>query len=257
MSAQNQDRVNFGYQRVSPQEKTRRVGSVFDSVAPRYDLMNDLMSAGIHRWWKDVAVQLSAIRPGQRILDLAGGTGDMAMRFIPHLQSKTPHGKNGDLTIGDINESMLRHGRNRLLNKGFCSQIHWAQVNAEHLPFADKSFDLVSIAFGLRNITHMPKSLEEMRRVLKVGGRLLVLEFSKPTNPMISYFYNHYSFSILPRLGQIIAKDADSYRYLSESIRTHPDQRSLLNIMTKAGFANCDFHNLSNGIVAIHRGWRT
>jgi demethylmenaquinone methyltransferase/2-methoxy-6-polyprenyl-1,4-benzoquinol methylase len=252
----NNAQVNFGYKRVSPEEKTRRVGEVFDSVAGQYDLMNDLMSAGIHRWWKNMAVQLSAVRPGQRVLDLAGGTGDMAMRFVPHLKAKDAFQTDGELVIGDINGAMLAHGQDRLLDKGFCQNIHWIQADAQQLPFADKSFDLISIAFGLRNVTDMPKALKEMHRVLKVGGRVLILEFSKPTNPAINYLYDRYSFSVLPWLGETVAGDADSYRYLSESIRTHPDQQSLLDLMTDAGFRDGDFNNLSGGIVAIHRGWR-
>ena len=252
----NEKLVNFGYQRVSSEEKTRRVGEVFDSVASRYDLMNDLMSCGIHRWWKSVVVQLGSVRSGQRILDLAGGTGDMAMRFMPHLKSEDPMHADGELVIGDINAAMLKHGRNRMLNKGFCKNIHWVQANAESLPFSDKSFDLVSIAFGLRNITHMSKALKEIRRVLKIKGLLLILEFSRPTNSVLNYLYDRYSFSVLPWLGETIANDATSYRYLSESIRTHPDQESLLKIISEAGFADCDFNNLSGGIVSIHRGWR-
>lgn len=248
-------KVNFGYQRLSPDEKTRRVGAVFDSVAPNYDLMNDLMSGGMHRWWKSVAVQLSAVRNGQHVLDLAGGTGDMAMRLIPYLLDEQGQ-EDGEIVVADINESMLQRGRGRLLNKGFCRNIHWIQANAECLPFADKCFDLVSIAFGLRNITDIPKALRQMYRVLKPGGRLLVLEFSHPTQSVVRRLYDTYSFAVLPRLGKWIAKDADSYHYLVESIRTHPDQESLLKTLSEAGFRDCDYHNLSGGVVAIHRGYR-
>ena len=248
--------VNFGYQRVSQKEKTRRVNAVFDSVASRYDLMNDLMSAGVHRWWKSIAVQWSAPRPGQRILDLAGGTGDMAMRYTPYICSHRNPAKQGFVVIGDINESMLTSGRDKLLNKGYCENIHWARLNAEALPFADQSFDLVSIAFGLRNISNITKALKEMLRTLKAGGRLIVLEFSKPKRAAVRRLYDMYSELALPKLGKIVAGDASSYQYLHESIRTHPDQNTLLEIISDAGFVNCDYKDLSGGIVSIHRGYR-
>lgn len=250
-------KVNFGYERVSPEEKTERVGAVFRSVAQRYDLMNDLMSCGIHRWWKGVAVHSAALRAGQHVLDLAGGTADMAERFIRRVRGNGDGHKNGQVTVADINPHMLQQGRTKLLDRGLCDGIHWVQADAQALPFADESFDLVNITFGLRNVSDIPKALAEMYRVLKPGKQLMVLEFSHPTHAIVRHLYDLYSFALLPRLGQLVANDADSYRYLVESIRTHPDQKALLNHMAEAGFEQCSYQNLSDGIVAIHRARRT
>lgn len=244
-------KVDFGYQRVDPDLKTRLVNDVFSSVSEKYDLMNDLMSGGLHRWWKNIAVQMSGIRKGQSVLDLAGGTGDMAMRFIPYLRNNNA---TGSVVAADINYAMLNHGRSRLLNKGFCEGITWVQADAQQLPFSDHTFDLVSIAFGLRNITDINKALNEMYRVLKKNGKLLILEFSHPQNPTINTLYQRYSFQLLPKLGQYIAGDEKSYRYLVESIQKHPKQEDLLNMLSVANFAQCEYHNLSAGIVAIHTG---
>ena len=242
------DRTDFGYQSVMPAEKTRRVQEVFASVARRYDVMNDLMSLGIHRIWKRLALELAGLRDGQRVLDLAGGTGDMTALIAPRV------GREGQVVLADLNAAMLEQGRDRLLDRGF-GTIDYVRADAETLPFADGSFDLVVIAFGLRNITRKETALWEMRRVLKPGGRTLVLEFSQPVVPLLGRLYNVYSFTVLPLLGRFVAKDADSYRYLAESIRMHPDQGTLQRMMEEAGFADCDCHNLSGGIVALHRGF--
>jgi demethylmenaquinone methyltransferase / 2-methoxy-6-polyprenyl-1,4-benzoquinol methylase len=243
------DTTHFGFEQVAVEEKVRKVGAVFDSVAERYDLMNDLMSLGIHRLWKRMAIELSGVRRGWCILDLAGGTGDLAAKF------SRLSGSTGTVLLADINPNMLHVGRDRLLDQGL-SGIHYCQANAESLPFADNTFDLITIAFGLRNVTHKEQALRSMYRALKPGGRLLVLEFSKVTTPGLKQLYDLYSFKVLPTLGGIIAKDADSYRYLAESIRMHPDQETLLAMMSEAGFEQCDYHNLSAGIVAIHRGFK-
>jgi demethylmenaquinone methyltransferase/2-methoxy-6-polyprenyl-1,4-benzoquinol methylase len=241
--------THFGFRNVPESEKSRHVRAVFDSVADRYDLMNDLMSFGIHRLWKRQAINLAGIRPGNTILDLAGGTGDLARLMAPLA------GPGGHVVLSDINAAMLGNGRRTLLDQGISGNVTCAQLNAEQLPFPDGSFDLVTIAFGLRNVTDKQQALSEMRRVLRPGGRVLVLEFSRPV-PALKPAYDLYSFSILPRLGQLIARDADSYRYLAESIRMHPDQQTLLDMMEQAGLEECDWHNLSGGIVAIHRGYR-
>ncbi len=242
--------THFGYEKVDWKEKQARVAGVFDSVADKYDLMNDAMSFGIHRLWKRFAVEQSGARSGQTILDLAGGTGDLAARFSRLV------GPRGQVVIGDINASMLTVGRERLLDKGISGNVGYLQVNAENLPFPDGSFDCITIAFGLRNVTDKEKALESMHRVLKPGGRVLVLEFSKPVVPGLGRIYDFYSFKILPLMGRVIAKDSDSYRYLAESIRMHPDQENLRVMMEQAGFEDCDYFNLSGGIVALHRGFR-
>jgi len=239
--------TDFGYQKVPEEEKARRVAGVFDSVAPRYDLMNDLMSGGLHRLWKRFAVEASGVRSGERVLDIAGGTGDLARLFARRV------GPEGEVVLTDINAAMLGAGRDRLLDEGLL--LPAAQCNAEALPFATGRFDCVSVAFGLRNMTRKDAALAEMRRVLKPGGRLLVLEFSKVWEPLRP-LYDAYSLGVLPRLGQLIANDAGAYRYLAESIRMHPDQESLKRLMEQAGFERVEYFNLAGGVVALHRGYR-
>jgi demethylmenaquinone methyltransferase/2-methoxy-6-polyprenyl-1,4-benzoquinol methylase len=243
------DKVNFGDELVSPQEKTRRVGEVFSSVARRYDVMNDLMSGGLHRLWKRFTLDLANLRPGQRALDVAGGTGDLAAGLARQV------GDRGLVVLSDINAAMLARGRDRLINEGLVGNVHVAQLNAERLPFADRTFDCVTIGFGLRNVTDKPAALASMRRVLKPGGQLLVLEFSRP-NEALKPLYDTYSFRVLPLLGKLVAKDEASYRYLAESIRMHPDQETLLGMMREAGLEGCRYHNLTGGVVAVHRGYR-
>jgi demethylmenaquinone methyltransferase/2-methoxy-6-polyprenyl-1,4-benzoquinol methylase len=237
--------THFGYQNVDETDKASRVRGVFDSVAERYDLMNDVLSFGLHRAWKAYAVAVAAVQPGMQVLDIAGGTGDLARAFARKA------GERGRVVLTDINESMLRVGRDRLLDEGLV--LPTAACDAEKLPFASDSFDLVSVAFGLRNMTHKEAALTEMARVLKPGGRLLVLEFSKPA-PLLQKPYDFYSFKLMPFLGKLIAKDADSYQYLAESIRMHPDQAALASMMKASGFGHVDVHNLAAGIVALHVG---
>jgi demethylmenaquinone methyltransferase/2-methoxy-6-polyprenyl-1,4-benzoquinol methylase len=243
--------THFGYKEVPEDEKVRMVGGVFHSVASRYDLMNDLMSGGIHRIWKRVAIELSGVRPGQQILDVAGGTGDLTSRFSREV------GPSGKVVLSDINSSMLGTGRDRLLDEGVCGNVEFVLADAEALPFRESSFDCVTIAFGLRNVTHKERALASMLRVLKPGGRLLVLEFSKPTSEFLGKLYDAYSFGVIPKIGRLIAGDEESYRYLAESIRMHPDQDTLRDMMEDAGFERCDYHNMTGGIVAIHRGFRS
>jgi len=237
--------THFGYQQVDERDKARKVRGVFDSVASRYDLMNDLMSMGMHRAWKAYTVAVADLRPGDKALDIAGGTGDLARAFARKV------GPTGTVMHTDINEAMLRQGRDRLLDEGLV--LPTSICDAESLPFRDWAFDLVSVAFGLRNMTHKDKALAEMNRVLRPGGRLLVLEFSKIAEPL-SKAYDWYSFNILPRLGRLVAGDAESYRYLAESIRMHPDQQALKAMMKTAGFGHVDVHNLAAGAVALHVG---
>jgi demethylmenaquinone methyltransferase/2-methoxy-6-polyprenyl-1,4-benzoquinol methylase len=240
--------VDFGYEKVSPEEKTARVRGVFDSVASKYDLMNDLMSGGLHRLWKRFALAQTGLRPGQRALDVASGTGDLGAGLARQV------GREGLAVLTDVNREMLARGRDRLIDRGLAAQVAFVIANAECLPFADRCFDCVTIGFGLRNVTDKPAALASMRRVLRPGGRLLVLEFSKPTVRALKPAYDAYSFNILPRLGGMVAGDAASYRYLAESIRMHPDQETLAAMMREAGFDEARWHNLAAGIVALHVG---
>lgn len=242
--------VDFGYQEVPVHEKVNKVAEVFSSVASKYDLMNDLMSMGIHRVWKKFTIETSGVRVGQKVLDLAGGTGDLASAFAKKV------GDSGEVYLADINANMLGVGRDRLMDEGLTANVFFVQANAEILPFASNYFNCTSIAFGLRNVTDKLAALKSMYRVLQPGGQLLVLEFSKPVLPIIQAIYDKYSFSLLPKLGDWIAGDAASYQYLVESIRRHPDQEALKQIILEAGFDRCEYHNLSNGIVALHRAWK-
>jgi demethylmenaquinone methyltransferase/2-methoxy-6-polyprenyl-1,4-benzoquinol methylase len=242
--------THFGFRDVPVADKQKLVGQVFTSVARSYDLMNDLMSFGIHRLWKRHLVAISGVRKGDRVLDLAGGTGDIAALLKPVV------GAEGEIIVGDINAAMLGVGRDRLTDRGLVSGLRWTQLNAECLPFPDNSFDAVTMAFGLRNVTEKDKALADICRVLKPGGRALVLEFSRVQSDLLSKLYDFHSFKVLPKLGQLFAGDADSYQYLAESIRKHPDQQSLKGMMERAGFGRVDVRNLSNGIVAIHRGYK-
>jgi len=242
--------THFGYKQVPVGEKGGLVRSVFDSVASRYDLMNDLMSFGIHRLWKRYTVELAGVRGGQRVLDLAGGTGDLAARFAGIV------GSEGEVVLTDINAAMLARGRDRLIDEGIAGNVHFAQVDAERQPFPTDHFDCVTIGFGLRNVTHKQRALEEMFRVLRPGGRALVLEFSHPTSKPLSKAYDLYSFTVLPILGRLVADDSTSYRYLAESIRMHPDQDTLRAMMEQVGFERCTYFNVTGGIVAIHRGYK-
>ncbi|HEY7776564.1 MAG TPA: bifunctional demethylmenaquinone methyltransferase/2-methoxy-6-polyprenyl-1,4-benzoquinol methylase UbiE [Kineobactrum sp.] len=240
--------THFGYKEVDSDAKASLVAGVFHSVAARYDLMNDLMSAGVHRIWKRFTIELSGVRAGQSVLDIAGGTGDLAARFAAIV------GPEGRVVLADINESMLNVGRDKLIDQGYQGNLEYVQADAQYLPFPDNSFDCVSIAFGLRNVTDKDLALRSMLRVLKPGGRLLILEFSKPTNALLGKAYDNYSFRVLPVMGKLVAGDSDSYQYLAESIRMHPDQETLQEMMEDAGFTHCEYHNLTGGVVALHRG---
>ena len=242
--------THFGYETIDAEEKVGRVREVFDSVATRYDLMNDLMSMGIHRLWKRFAVELAGIRRGQAILDLASGTGDLAARFAGLT------GPDGLVIMTDINAAMLEQGRIRMADDGMVGNVAYSQVNAESIPFPNNSFDCITIAFGLRNVTDKQQALNEMYRVLKPGGRVLVLEFSHPQGKPLKAIYDIYSFKLLPKIGKMVANDEESYRYLAESIRMHPDQNTLKEMMEQAGMERCDYHNLTGGIVAVHRGFK-
>ena len=237
--------THFGFESVDEHDKSRRVRGVFDSVAPKYDVMNDLMSLGLHRAWKAYTVLVANVREGQRVLDIAGGTGDLALAFAPRV------GLGGCVIHTDINEAMLRQGRERLINAGII--VPTVVCDAERLPFADAEFDLVSVAFGLRNMTHKDQALREMNRVLKPGGKLLVLEFSKVAKPL-EKIYDWYSFKVLPQIGKLVAGDDASYQYLAESIRMHQDQEALKDLMRNTGFGHVDYHNMSGGVVALHVG---
>ncbi|GAB3104918.1 bifunctional demethylmenaquinone methyltransferase/2-methoxy-6-polyprenyl-1,4-benzoquinol methylase UbiE [Aestuariicella hydrocarbonica] len=240
--------THFGFQEVPVEEKAGRVADVFHSVAGKYDLMNDLMSGGVHRLWKRFTIELSGVRRGHKVLDIAGGTGDLSYKFSKLV------GPEGLVVLADINESMLRVGRDRLTDRGVAGNLVVSQADAQYLPFPDNTFDCITIAFGLRNVTDKDLALRSMLRVLKPGGRLLVLEFSKPQSELLSKAYDAYSFKLLPFMGKLVTNDADSYAYLAESIRMHPDQATLKNMMLDAGFANCEYHNMTGGIVALHRG---
>ena len=242
--------THFGYQTVPREQKASRVRGVFDSVASRYDVMNDLMSVGLHRIWKQLTIEQANVRRGHTVLDLAGGTGDLAGKFLRQV------GTGGQVVLADINESMLLEGRRRLIDKGAGKTLAIAQVDAERLPFADNSFDRITMAFGLRNVTDKDAALRSMQRVLKPGGKALILEFSKPADGLRP-MYDFYSFNVLPLMGKLVANDADSYQYLAESIRMHPDQETLLNMMTSAGFERCRYDNMTGGVVALHMGYKT
>ncbi len=247
---QREGTTHFGYREVPASEKAGLVGEVFHSVANRYDLMNDLMSLGVHRLWKRFTLEASGVRRGQTVLDVAGGTGDLAAQFAERV------GPSGKVVLADINSSMLEVGRGRLADRGIAGNVEFVQANAECLPFPADHFDCISIAFGLRNVTHVDRALASMFRVLKPGGVLLVLEFSKPVIRPLSRAYDVYSFSVLPWLGRVVAKDEASYRYLAESIRRHPDQETLKQMMGQAGFERVSYHNLAGGIVALHKGYK-
>ena len=248
MEKQTEQTTQFGYRTVSHSEKTKLVDQVFSSVANRYDLMNDLMSGGLHRLWKIIAVAACGVRPGMRVLDVAGGTGDMAMRIAPLLS------KQGELVLADMNRSMLMQSQSRMYDAGYAG-AHFVQCDAEHLPFKDNYFDCAVIAFGLRNVTHPQAALKSILSVLKPAARLVILEFSQP-HACLRRLYDWYSFNIIPKLGRCVTKDEESYRYLVESIRLHPDQRTLCEQVQQAGFVRCEFFNLSGGIVAIHRAYK-
>ena len=247
MTTNDSKQTNFGFRQVEEKEKTDLVGDVFDSVSQNYDLMNDLMSFGIHRLWKKIAVETSGLRNNFKVLDLAGGTGDM----VKLMRSKISN--QGSIILSDINWSMLKEGRDRLIDQGI-EDVQIAQIDAQHLPFKENTFDLVTIAFGLRNVTNKQAALESILSSLKPGGKLMVLEFSRPTNEIFRELYDLFSFEVIPKIGEFVAQSEESYRYLAESIRMHPTQEELKDLMESAGFSNCNFDNLTNGIVAIHSG---
>jgi len=249
VDAMSKETTHFGYETVPVDDKAQRVKGVFDSVASRYDLMNDLMSGGLHRLWKRFTIEQAAVRRGHAVLDLAGGTGDLAGEFASRV------GSGGHVVLADINASMLQQGRSRLIDAGIAGNLSIAQVDAEKLPFATSSFDCITIAFGLRNVTEQEAALASMLRVLKPGGKLLILEFSRPAD-LLKPAYDLYSFKILPLLGRLVVNDEASYQYLAESIRMHPDQDALLDLMRDAGFERCRYHNLAGGIVALHVGYK-
>jgi demethylmenaquinone methyltransferase / 2-methoxy-6-polyprenyl-1,4-benzoquinol methylase len=242
--------THFGFQEIPVADKARRVGQVFSSVAGRYDLMNDLMSFGIHRLWKRFTLSQTGLKPGQIALDVAGGTGDLTLGLARQVT------ESGQVMLADINAAMLENGRRRLVDAGIAGNVQYVLADVENLPFPDKYFDCITIAFGLRNVTRKDAALVSMYRVLKPGGRLLILEFSKPTAPGLKPVYDFYSFKVLPKIGKLVAGDEASYRYLAESIRMHPDQEALKSMMQDVGFEHCSHFNLSGGIVALHRGYR-
>ncbi len=245
-----QNTTHFGYEQVPVDEKSNKVADVFHSVADKYDIMNDLMSGGVHRLWKKYTIDNSGAKKGDTILDLAGGTGDLAIKFSRIV------GSEGQVTLSDINESMLENGRRRLTDMGIVGNIDYVLADAQELPFPDNHFDIVTMAFGLRNVTDKDKALRSIFRTIKPGGKLMVLEFSKPVLPGLSTFYDQYSFKLLPLMGKIIANDAESYKYLAESIRMHPDQETLKGMMEDAGFERTSYHNMTGGIVALHTGYK-
>ena len=242
--------THFGYKTVAAHEKEQMVAGVFHSVAAKYDLMNDLMSFGVHRLWKRFAIDCAGLRPGHKALDLAGGTGDLTSRMLPLV------GPKGLVVLSDINASMLNEGRRRLVDEGVIGNVAYTQVDAEQLPFPDNTFDCITIAFGLRNVTYKERALAAMHGALKPGGRAIILEFSHPVAPGLKPVYDLYSFTVLPALGKLVVNDAASYRYLAESIRMHPDQETLLHMMEAAGFERCQYFNLTGGVVAVHRGYK-
>lgn len=246
----NNKTTHFGYREVNEKDKSGLVAEVFQSVAPKYDLMNDLMSFGLHRLWKRFTIKQAAIKPGQHILDVASGTGDLAREFSRLV------GPTGRVVMTDINEAMLAVGRDRLMDAGILGNLECKQADAENLPFSENEFDRITIAFGLRNVTDKAKALRSMYRVLKPGGKLLILEFSHPDSPLLSKAYDFYSFNVIPKIGGLVAKDEDSYQYLVESIRMHPDQSTLKSMMEDAGFEDVDYFNLTGGIVALHQGYK-
>lgn len=250
MSKSKEKTTHFGYQEVATSEKASKVAGVFHSVASKYDLMNDLMSFGVHRLWKRFTIDKSGVRKGHHVLDLAGGTGDLAEKFSRIV------GEQGQVILSDINSSMLQAGRDRLIDSGITANVEFVQANAEHLPFNDDSFDCVTIAFGLRNVTDKDAALREMFRVTKPGGRTMVLEFSKPQSDLMNKLYDTYSFKVLPKIGKYVAQDEASYQYLAESIRMHPDQDTLKSMMQDAGFDEVKYYNMTDGVVALHIGWK-
>ncbi len=250
MANEEHKTTHFGFETVAEEEKIGRVRHVFDSVASKYDIMNDVMSMGVHRLWKRFAVETAGVRPGNKVLDLASGTCDLALRFSQIV------GPSGKVIASDINGSMLSCGRERMVNEGAVGNVEYVLANAESLPFEDNQFDCVTISFGLRNVTHKDVALRSIQRVLKPGGRLLVLEFSKPVVPGLDKVYDAYSFKLLPFMGKVVAQDEESYRYLAESIRMHPGQDELKQMMIDAGLERCEYFNLSGGIVALHRGYK-
>ncbi|PCJ32706.1 MAG: bifunctional demethylmenaquinone methyltransferase/2-methoxy-6-polyprenyl-1,4-benzoquinol methylase UbiE [Gammaproteobacteria bacterium] len=241
--------THFGYKEVPTEDKVKHVAEVFHSVANKYDLMNDLMSMGVHRLWKRFTLHTSGVKRGAKVLDIAGGTGDLALKFSKLV------GRTGQVVLADINASMLNVGRDRLTNEGITGNINYVQANAECLPFPDNTFDIITIAFGLRNVTDKDAALRSMFRILKPGGRLLILEFSKPSK-WLAPIYDNYSFNLLPKIGKLFSGDEESYRYLAESIRMHPDQETMKSMMGDAGFERCDYHNMTAGIVALHSGYK-
>ena len=243
-----EENTHFGYKTIPAKDKAGYVAGVFDSVAKKYDVMNDIMSGGVHRIWKHITVEMSRVKPGQKVLDVAGGTGDLAAKFAKRV------GPSGHVVLSDINQSMLDVGRDRLIDKGLVKNISYVLADAQMLPFQDDSFDIVSIGFGLRNVTDKDRALISMRRVLRPGGKLLILEFSKPYSDIISKLYDEYSFKIIPKLGKLFANDEGSYKYLAESIRVHPDQEALKQMVQKAGLLNVEYINMSGGIAAVHMG---
>ena len=244
----SEESTHFGYKTIPAKDKASYVAGVFDSVANKYDIMNDIMSGGVHRIWKHITVEISRVKPGQKVLDVAGGTGDLAAKFAKRV------GPSGHVVLSDINQSMLDVGRDRLIDKGLVKNISYVLADAQTLPFQDDSFDIVSIGFGLRNVTDKDRALISMRRVLRPGGKLLILEFSKPYSDIISKLYDEYSFKIIPKLGKLFANDEGSYKYLAESIRVHPDQETLKQMVQKAGLLNVEYINMSGGIAAVHMG---
>ncbi|GGI88014.1 bifunctional demethylmenaquinone methyltransferase/2-methoxy-6-polyprenyl-1,4-benzoquinol methylase UbiE [Shewanella gelidii] len=250
MSEDKSTSTHFGYKTVEQEKKADLVADVFHSVAAKYDIMNDVMSFGVHRLWKRLTIETAGARPGMKVLDLAGGTGDLTAKFSQLVGDK------GEVVLADINDSMLKVGRAKLRDRGIVSNVKYVQANAEALPFPDNHFDIITIAFGLRNVTDKDAALRSMRRVLKPGGKLLVLEFSKPQHEIMRKVYDTYSFKIIPKMGQLITQDADSYEYLAESIRVHPDQETLKQMMIDAGLEQVEYTNMTDGVVALHKGYK-